>query len=261
MSKLSNTSGLGCLYLVPNTLGDEDRGAQLTRVISHNTLQQIASLKNWIVEDAKTARALLNAVNQIIPLHHPLQSMQMSEWRGPQTKNKSGLKPHELLLPLMNGEDMGLMSEAGVPGVADPGAEIIHLAHQLGAQVKPLVGPSSILLGLMASGLNGQCFSFHGYLPVDTVERSKKIKQLEQRSKQNHETQLWIETPYRNTTMLETCLVTLLPQTQLCLAIDLSLENEWIWTASVSEWKKRFTNPATLNAVLKNRPAIFLMLA
>jgi 16S rRNA (cytidine1402-2'-O)-methyltransferase len=113
----------------------------------------------------------------------------------------------------------------------------------------------------MASGLNGQCFSFHGYLPVDVVERSKKIKQLEHRSKQNHETQLWIETPYRNTAMLETCLATLLPQTQLCLAIDLSLETEWIWTAPISEWQKRFTNQSSMNDVLKNRPAIFLMLA
>ena len=161
----------------------------------------------------------------------------------------------------MRGEDIGLMSEAGVPGVADPGAEIINMAHQLGARVKPLVGPSSILLGLMASGLNGQCFSFHGYLPVDVVERSKKIKQLEHRSKQNHETQLWIETPYRNTAMLETCLATLLPQTQLCLAIDLSLETEWIWTAPINEWQKRFTNQSSMNDVLKNRPAIFLMLA
>jgi 16S rRNA (cytidine1402-2'-O)-methyltransferase len=261
MSKSSNTSVLGCLYLVPNTLGEEDRVTQSSRVIPPDALCQMASLKNWIVEDAKTARALLNAVNQITPLSHPLQSMQMNEWRGPQSKNKTGLKPHELLKPLIQGEDVGLMSEAGVPGVADPGAEIINMAHHLGARVKPLVGPSSILLGLMASGLNGQCFSFHGYLPVDVVERSKKIKQLEHRSKQNHETQLWIETPYRNTAMLETCLATLLPQTQLCLAIDLSLETEWIWTAPINEWQKRFTNQSSMNDVLKNRPAIFLMLA
>lgn len=261
MSKLSNATSLGCLYLIPNTLGGEDRATQLPRVIPTKILKQIASLKNWIVEDAKTARALLSAVNQITPLSNSLQSMQMNEWRGPQSKNKTGLKPHELLEPIMRGEDIGLMSEAGVPGVADPGAEIVYMAHQLGARVKPLVGPSSILLGLMASGLNGQCFSFQGYLPVDAAERSKRIKQLEQRSKQNHETQLWIETPYRNTAMLESCLGSLSSQTQLCIAVDLSLQSEWIWTAPVSEWQTRFSNPVAMNAVLKNRPAIFLMLA
>lgn len=107
MSKSSNTSVLGCLYLVPNTLGEEDRVTQLSRVIPPDALCQMASLKNWIVEDAKTARALLNAVNQITPLSHPLQSMQMNEWRGPQSKNKTGLKPHELLKPLIQGEDVG----------------------------------------------------------------------------------------------------------------------------------------------------------
>ena len=129
----------------------------------------MAFLKHLIVEDAKTARALLNAVNQITPLSHPLQSMQMNEWRGPQSKNKTGLKPHELLKPLIQGEDVGLMSEAGVPGVADPGAEIINMAHHLGALVKPLVGPSSILFGLIASRLNVQFFTFHCFLPVAVV--------------------------------------------------------------------------------------------
>lgn len=261
MPQSANKNNPGCLYLVPNTLGEEDRPAQLPRVIPVEGLKQIARLKNWIVEDAKTARALLNAVNQIEPLVHMLQSMCMNEWRGAQSKNKAGLKPLQLLAPLIQGEDMGLMSEAGVPGVADPGAEIVWMAHQLGARVKPLVGPSSILLGLMASGLNGQCFCFHGYLPVESSERSKKIKQLEQRSKQHHETQLWIETPYRNIAMLESCMAALSPQTQLCLAMDLSLESEWIWTSPVGEWQKRFANPAALSGLLKNRPAIFLMLA
>lgn len=261
MSESLGKSSLGILYLVPNTLGEENRLAQLPHVIPLGSLKQIAQLKNWIVEDAKTARALLNAINQMEPLTHTLQSMQMNEWRGPQSKTKIGLKPHELLRPLLQGEHVGLMSEAGVPGVADPGTEIVRMAHQLGAQVKPLIGPSSILLGLMASGLNGQSFCFHGYLPVDSTERSKAIKKLEQHSKQNHETQLWIETPYRNTAMLESCLATLLPQSQLCLAIDLSLETEWIWTAPVSEWQERFKNQAAINKLLKNRPTIFLLLA
>lgn len=261
MSEPVNKKNVGCLYLVPNTLGEENRLTQLPWVIPAESLKQIARLKNWIVEDAKTARAFLNAVNQVTPLDNALQNMCMNEWRGPQSKNKAGLKPHELLQPLMQGEDVGLMSEAGVPGVADPGAEVVRMAHQLGAQVKPLVGPSSILLGLMASGLNGQCFCFHGYLPVESSERSKKIKQLELRSKQLHETQLWIETPYRNMAMLESCFTVLAPQTQLCLAVDLSLESEWIWTSSVGEWQKRFSNPIAISNVLKNRPAIFLILA
>lgn len=261
MPEAANQNNIGCLYLVPNTLGEENRLSQLPHVIPANTLKQITRLKNWIVEDAKTARALLNAINQIEPLGHPLQSMNMNEWRGPLSKNKSSLKPRELLAPLLQGEDVGLMSEAGLPGIADPGAEIVRMAHQLGARVKPLVGPSSILLGLIASGLNGQSFSFQGYLPLEPAERAKKIKQLEQRSKQNHETQLWIETPYRNTAMLDSCLSALSPQTQLCLAVDLSLESEWIWTAAISEWQKRFPNQSAMNEVFKNRPAIFLILA
>ena len=255
-------SKLGTLYLVPNTLGEEARVEQLPWVLPTETLIQAAKLKHWVVEDAKTARALLKAVDSISPLACTIQEMQMSEWRGAARNAKYGdaVKPTDLLKPLLAGNDMGLMSEAGVPGVADPGAELVLAAHQLGARVKPLVGPSSILLGLMASGLNGQRFAFQGYLPQDIHERNSKLKQLEAESRKLQQTQIWIETPYRNTAMLMACLNALSPQSLLSLGMDLSLPSETITTLSIAEWRKRFPNEAAC-ASLQNRPAVFLLLA
>jgi len=255
-------SKLGTLYLVPNTLGEEARVEQLPWVLPTETLIQAAQLKHWVVEDAKTARALLKAVDSISPLACTIQEMQMSEWRGAARNAKYGdaMKPTDLLKPLLAGNDMGLMSEAGVPGVADPGAELVLAAHQLGARVKPLVGPSSILLGLMASGLNGQRFAFQGYLPQDIHERSAKLKQLEAESRKLQQTQIWIETPYRNTAMLMACLNSLAPQSSLCLGVDLSLPSEMITTLSIADWRKRYPNEATC-ASLQNRPTVFLLLA
>jgi 16S rRNA (cytidine1402-2'-O)-methyltransferase len=188
--------------------------------------------------------------------------MQMSEWRGVARNAKYGdtVKPGDLLKPLLAGDDMGLMSEAGVPGVADPGAELVLAAHQIGAKVKPLVGPSSILLGLMASGLNGQRFAFQGYLPQDNQDRGSKLKQLELESKKLQQTQIWIETPYRNSAMLMACLNSLAPQTLLCLGVDLSLRSETIATLSIAEWRKRYPNEAACTS-LQNRPTVFLLLA
>jgi len=253
---------LGTLYLIPNTLGEGDRTAQLPWVLPNETVAQAAKLKHWIVEDAKTARALLKAIDALSPLACAIQEMQMSEWRGAARNAKYGdsVKPIDLLKPLLAGNDMGLMSEAGVPGVADPGAELVLAAHKLGAQVKPLVGPSSILLGLMASGLNGQRFAFQGYLPQETQERSTKLKQLEVESRKLQQTQIWIETPYRNAAMLMACLSALAPQTLLCLGIDLSLPSETITTLSVADWRKRYPNEAACSA-LQNRPTVFLLLA
>ena len=253
---------LGTLYLVPNTLGEDARSEQLPWVLPTETLTQTAKLKHWVVEDAKTARALLKAVDSISPLACTIQEMQMSEWRGAARNAKYGdaVKPADLLKPLLAGNDMGLMSEAGVPGVADPGAELVLAAHQLGARVKPLVGPSSILLGLMASGLNGQRFAFQGYLPQDTHERSAKLKQLEAESRKLQQTQICIETPYRNTTMLMACLNSLAPQSLLCLGVDLSLPSEMITTLSITDWRKRYPNEAAC-APLQNRPTVFLLLA
>jgi len=253
---------LGTLYLVPNTLGDHDRVEQLPWVMPNETIKQSAKLKHWIVEDAKTARALLKSIDGIAPLTCTIQEMQMSEWRGAAHNTKYGdsVKPADLLKPLLAGNDVGLMSEAGIPGVADPGAELVLAAHKLGAQVKPLVGPSSILLGLMASGLNGQRFAFQGYLPHDTHERTAKLKQLEIESRKLQQTQIWIETPYRNAAMLMACLSALAPQTLLCLGVDLSLKSEMITTLSIAEWRKRYPNE-TACAPLQNRPTVFLLLA
>jgi 16S rRNA (cytidine1402-2'-O)-methyltransferase len=243
-------------------LGDDARNDQLPWVLPTETITQAAKLKYWVVEDAKTARALLKAVDSVSPLVCTIQEMQMSEWRGAARNAKYGdaVKPTDLLKPLLEGNDMGLMSEAGVPGVADPGAELVLAAHQLGARVKPLVGPSSILLGLMASGLNGQCFAFQGYLPQDTHERSAKLKQLEAESRKLQQTQIWIETPYRNTAMLMACLNSLAPQSLLCLGVDLSLPSEMITTLSIADWRKRYPNE-TACAPLQNRPTVFLLLA
>lgn len=255
-------SKLGTLFLVPNTLGDDARQEQLPWVLPNETLIQAAKLKHWIVEDAKTARALLKAIDTVAPLACTIQEMQMGEWRGLARNAKYGdsVKPADLLKPLIAGNDMGLMSEAGVPGVADPGAELVLAAHKLGAKVKPLIGPSSILLGLMASGLNGQRFAFQGYLPHDTHERSTKLKQLELESRKLQQTQIWIETPYRNTAMLMACMNSLGPQTMLCLGVDLSLPTEMIVTTSIAEWRKRYPNESAC-ASLQNRPTVFLLLA
>jgi 16S rRNA (cytidine1402-2'-O)-methyltransferase len=256
------SSTLGTLFLIPNTLGDDARAQQLPWVLPNETIGQTAKLTNWIVEDAKTARAFLKAVDSISPLACTIQEMQMSEWRGVARNTKYGdaVKPIDLLKPLIAGKDMGLMSEAGVPGVADPGAELVLAAHKLGAKVKPMVGPSSILLGLMASGLNGQRFAFQGYIPHDAQDRIARLKQLEAESRKLQQTQIWIETPYRNTAMLMACLNALAPQSMLCMGMDLSLPSEMIATLSIADWRKRFPNEAACTS-LQNRPAVFLLLA
>jgi 16S rRNA (cytidine1402-2'-O)-methyltransferase len=256
------TSHLGSLYLVPNTLGDDARSVQLPLVMPIETMRCASQLTHWIVEDAKTARALLKSIDTLAPLACPIQEMQMTEWRGAARNAKYGdtIKPETLLEPLLRGIDIGLMSEAGVPGVADPGAELVLAAHRLGAKVKPLVGPSSLLLALMASGLNGQRFAFQGYLPQDGGERTARLKQLESESRKLQQTQLWIETPYRNAAMMASCLQALAPQTHVCLALDLSLPTEEIRSMPVAEWKNVFAIEAAF-ATLQNRPCVFLLLA
>jgi 16S rRNA (cytidine1402-2'-O)-methyltransferase len=255
-------SNLGTLYLVPNTLGDDARSAQLPHAMPIETMRCASQLTHWIVEDAKTARALLKSVDTLAPLACPIQEMQMTEWRGAARNSKYGdkIKPETLLEPLLRGIDIGLMSEAGVPGVADPGAELVWAAHRLGAKVKPLIGPSSLLLALMASGLNGQRFAFQGYLPQDGGERTARLKQLESESRKLQQTQLWIETPYRNAAMMASCLQALAPQTHVCLALDLSLPTEEIRSMAISDWKKVFPGEAAC-AALQNRPCVFLLLA
>lgn len=254
----------GTLYLIPNTLGDEHRETQLPHVLPKDTIHQASQLRYWIVENAKTARALLKAIDSHAPLICPLQEMQMSEWRGPakehQQKNQTP-DVKKLLQPLLDGYDMGLMSEAGLPAIADPGSDIVKAAHQLGITVRAMVGPSSLLLALMSSGMNGQSFAFHGYLPVNQTEKIASLKHLEQESKKKHQTQLWIETPYRNAAMIETMLQSLHTNTHMCVAADLSLPSEWVKSQTVGAWQTAIKKEPGLLQALHQRPAVFLLLA
>ena len=167
----------------------------------------------------------------------------------------------QLLAPVLAGHNLGLLSDAGCPAVADPGARLVEAAHRAGVRVVPLVGPSSILLALMGSGLNGQKFAFHGYLPIDAAQKTKEIKRLEQESKAHAQTQMFIETPYRNMQLFETLLKTLQPNTCLCVGADLTLPTEWLRTQTVGEWQKMFKNKGSEITDLNKRPTMFLFLA
>lgn len=237
---MNPTTLLGKLYLIPTTLGEmnpED-------VLPHTIKRTIDFIDHYIVENEKTARRFIKSV-------HP-------EKKQPDLKlfalNKhTDISEHnEFIKPLLEGKNMGLMSEAGCPGVADPGAVIVKLAHEKGIQVVPLVGPSSILLAMMASGMNGQSFAFNGYLPIDKSEKKTALKNLEKLSFDKNQSQLFIETPYRNNKFLEDLLQILQPNTLLCVACDITLPTEFIKTQSVNQWKKN-------KADLHNRPCIFII--
>ena len=253
----------GILYLIPNTLGDEHREEQLSRVLPIDTIERSAQLRHWIVENAKTARSFLKAISTQRPLVCAMQEMIMTEWRGPgkEQAGKEAVDLKKLLQPLLDGHDMGLMSEAGLPAIADPGSDIVNMAHRLGITVRAMVGPSSLLLALMSSGMNGQSFAFHGYLPVNAHEKANALKQLEQESKKKRQTQLWIETPYRNSAMIESMLQSLQGQTQVCVAADLSLPSEWVRSQTVSAWQANIKKELGLLQALHQRPAVFLLLA
>ncbi len=232
----------GRLLLIPTPLG---QGSMHT--IPPYVLEQLSGIQVFIAERAKTARHFIKAA---LP-EKDLPSLEIFEL------NKRTL-PEELtefLLPAEKGEDIGLMSEAGCPGVADPGAEIVRLAHQKGIQVVPLVGPSSILLALMASGMNGQGFAFQGYLPAKKLELAKALKKLEQVSGKLKQTQIFIETPYRNHGLIEVALASLKSSTRLCIAAELTLSTEFILTKTIGQWKK-----ATIPDLHK-KPVIFLLQA
>ncbi|WP_321948768.1 SAM-dependent methyltransferase [Paraburkholderia sp. J10-1] len=237
---------LGTLYLIPNTLGEGDDAA-LNAVLPMPVRERAGTLASYIGENAKTTRAFLKRVGTT----RPIQEIDIRELNV----NTPAGEVEKLLAPLLAGIDTGLVSEAGVPAVADPGALLVRRAHERGIKVVPLVGPSSILLALMASGLNGQSFAFHGYLPVDANERVKKLRELEQTSRKGKQTQIFIETPYRNRTLLDALLATCAPSTLVCVAADLTLPTETIVSRAVSDWKKE---PAP---ELQKRPAIFLLLA
>jgi 16S rRNA (cytidine1402-2'-O)-methyltransferase len=247
----------GTLFLIPNTLGQS--GAEDINVLAHiipNTVQAMsAQLQYFVAENAKTTRAYLKILSQSHPLTKPMQELQIAELNV----NTPDAALQGLLQPLLDGHDVGLISEAGVPAVADPGANLVRLAHQHHIKVRPLVGPSSLLLALMASGLNGQSFAFHGYLPTDAAARAKRIKELEDRSRKEKQTQILIETPYRNAAMLEALSSACHPQTLICVATDLTLDTESIQTTNAIEWKKQIQKNAAPD--FHKKPTVFLFLA
>ena len=236
----------GTLFLIPNTLGSHETRDS---VLPTDVQAIAAGCTHFVVENAKVARQFLKAIQ----IQMPLQEVRMSELNV----NTPNAEVGALLAPLLAGHDVGLISDAGCPAIADPGARLVAAAHAAGVLVRPLVGPSSIVLGLMASGLSGQKFAFHGYLPVDVQARAAAIKKLELESRQQQQTQLFIETPYRNMQMLEALCQNLNAQTRLSVAVDLTLESEWIRTWTVEQWKKRLVKN---EFDLHKRPALFLFM-
>lgn len=230
----------GSLFLIPVPLADNTPAKSFTPYLTDT----INHINEYIVENSKTARRFLKEAG----LKTPQSELIIHDYG----KHNRDSNINEFFIGLLDGKDVGLMSEAGCPGIADPGAEIVAFAHQKGIKVIPLVGPSSILLALMASGFNGQSFTFHGYLPIDKVQRANRIKELEALAERYNQTQIFIETPFRNNPMLEEILRSCKPETRLCIACDLTSEDEFIQTKSIGEWKSKIPE-------LHKRPAIFLL--
>ena len=232
----------GKLYLIPNSLGSDD----LNAILPQGNFSVIRSIQTFIVEDLRTARRFLSKAGysgkidelEFLVLNEHTKSNEISDY----------------LEIVKQGKDIGLLSDAGVPCIADPGADIVALAQNKDIQVVPLVGPSSILMSLMASGFNGQNFAFVGYLPREQSQRNKRIKELENRVYSEDQTQLFIETPYRNNQMLESLLSQCNPETKVCVACDISLETEYIVTHKVKDWKKSKPKPD-----LHKRNTLFLI--
>ena len=228
------------LYLIPTTLGDN----KIESVIPGDISLKVKEIEYFIVENIRTARRYLKKIDRSINIDE-LNFYELNEHT-----DKNALE--EFLMPIKNGFDVGIISEAGCPGIADPGADVVKLAHEKNIRVIPLVGPSSILLSLMASGMNGQNFAFIGYIPVKQDERIKAIRDIEKRSALEKQTQIFIETPYRNVKLLEDLINTLNDQTRLCIAVDITLETEYIQTKTIASWKKGTPD-------INKRPAIFLI--
>jgi 16S rRNA (cytidine1402-2'-O)-methyltransferase len=232
----------GTLYFIPVTLGDDN----ISNVLPPDVVSIAQQLDEFIVENEKTARHFLSTIKHTKPIREiVLKTL---------NEHTTDKELPVLLNALMSGKNVGLMSEAGCPGIADPGAKLAALAHQKGIRVAPLVGPSSILLSLMASGLNGQRFTFLGYIAADKNSRITQLKEIEKRSRLQ-ETQIFIETPYRNQHMLEDILANCNAETRLCIACNISLADEYIVTKRIKEWKQ---NPLP---DLHKRPTVFLLLA
>ena len=237
---MNSAQSLGKIYLIPTTLGDCDPLDVLPQ-----TVQRVMELiDDYIVENEKTARKFIKSIAP--------EKVQASLRLSALNKHTEVAEHNKMIEPCLNGINVGIMSEAGCPGVADPGAAIVKIAHEKGIQVVPLVGPSSILLAIMASGMNGQSFTFNGYLPIDAAEKKSTIKGLEKLSQDKNQSQIFIETPYRNNKLLEDLLQTLQPATHLCIATDITLPTEFIKTARVQDWKK-------IKVDLHKRPTIFII--
>lgn len=234
----------GTLHLIPVGLGDE---APLSAWLPEDTRQLAARLDTYIAENAKTARAFL----KLIGAEKPLREITIHAIDA----STDAATIASWLKPFKSGGEIGLVSEAGCPAVADPGANAARVAHQLGLRVRPWVGPSSLLLGLMASGLNGQQFVFHGYPPKDGPSRAKALQQWERTSAQLSQTQLFIETPYRNAAMVDALLQSLRPDTLMCIASALTTPDEWVHTRTIAQWRQ--TPPPDLG----KHPTLFLFLA
>jgi len=255
------TPASGTLWLVPNALdlGTAGESTPIDRLLGRAVVERAASLTHWAVENAKSARAFLKRVQACAPLAVPLQSIDIRELpRAP----KDGRDAPDaavwdaLLAPLRSGHDLGLLSEAGLPAVADPGGALVAAAHAAGLRVVPLAGPSAITLAVAASGLQGQSFAFVGYLPTDAAERAARVRALEGHSRRERQTQIAIETPYRNAALMHALLETLQPATRLAVACGVTLEGGWCRMATVQQW--RAAPPAFER---KDLPAVFLWLA
>lgn len=233
----------GTLFLIPVPLGE---GADPKAVLPLSVIEIARGLRFYIAENAKTCRAFLKAVE--IPV--PLTEVAVESYGKHDRKE---LSPSQFLKPLLEGNNVGLVSEAGCPAVADPGSEIVRVAHEKGIKVVPLVGPSSLLLALMASGFNGQQFRFHGYLPIDPKERDEWIRDMEHDANKFHITQIFIETPFRNIQLFEALMKSLHSETSLCIAGDLTMAGEKVMTKLVREWKKSGTPE------IHKVPAVFLI--
>ncbi len=250
----------GTLFLVPNTL-DFGVAAELPPLsddLPMTVLQTAARLTHWVAENAKTTRAFLKRVDAVVPLSQPLQAIEIVELpraqKGTRIAQTASQVDH-LLSPALAGKDLGLISEAGMPAVADPGALVVEAAHRQGIKVVPLPGSSSLMLALAASGLNGQSFAFVGYLPIEPSERTARIRELEALSRRAAQTQMLIETPYRNEAMLDSLVATLAPGTRLSVSCGLTLPQGWTRTDTVAGWRSSKT------AVPKDVPAVFALLA
>ena len=232
----------GQILLIPITLGD----SELHHVIPADVQTITKNIKHYIVENERTARRFLKKTDKSVVIEDITFYLMDKH-----TKDEEYIK---YFAPIFDGKDVGVMSEAGCPGIADPGAEVVRIAHQKGIRVIPYVGPSSILLALISSGMNGQNFAFNGYLPIDQSDRSNALRSLEARSKKERQTQIFIETPFRNNKFLEEFTKTCMPTTRLCVACDITLDTEFIRTQTIADWKKKLPD-------LNKRPAIFLIQA